>query len=197
MMRTEIWQKCDPARCNAVPGVLNTDFSLEDYAEYILGTPAIVGFDENGDAFATEKTFGELYSDRAMTLADVEHSLSLFFNDARLKTYIEIRPADSMPIPHAAAYATLIKGLFYYEKSLDILDELVEGVTESAVEDAKNSLMKYGYDGEAFGHPASELVDALFDTAKSSLPRVEGGFMNPLLQLARMRKTLAMMAERK
>ena len=194
MVRTEIWQKCDPARCETVPGVLDPNFSLEAYAEYVLRTPAIFGIDENGRSYATEKTFDELYADASMTLADVEHALSLLFNDVRLKTYIEIRPADSMPIPFVAAYATLIKSLFYSAESLDALDELLAGVDEEAVTQAKNALMADGYQATVYGRPASELIDALFAIARQSLASVERTLLNPLLQLARMRKTLAMMA---
>ncbi len=46
------------------------------------------------------------------------------FPDVRLKTYLEIRPADSMPIPYVIAYAALIKGLFYNEGNLRQLEAL-------------------------------------------------------------------------
>ena len=197
MVRTEIWQKCDPARCGTVSGCMNADFTLEDYAEYVLRTPAIFGYDESGNAFATEKSFDELFADRPMTQSDVEHALSLFFNDARLKTYLEIRPADSMPIPFVAAYATMLKGLFYYNESLDALDELLEGVSESDIAQAKEALMADGYDATVYGRPAAELADALLDIARTATPPGEGLFLNPLVQLITARRTLAMMLERK
>ena len=196
MVRTEIWQKCDPARCNTVPGVLDPDFTLEDYAEYVLRTPAIFGIGEDGHSFATEMTFDELYADKPMSLADVEHALSLFFNDARLKTYIEIRPADSMPIPFVVAYASLLKGLFYYDESRDALDELLAGVDEGAVNAAKAALMENGYNALVYGKSVAELIDELFRIARTALPRMDGSSLNPLQQLASMRKTLAMMEEK-
>ena len=195
MVRTEIWQNCDPARCNTVPGILDKGFTLEDYAEYLLRTPAIFGTDNDGHAFATEESFDELYAKEAMNTADIEYMLSLFFNDARLKTYIEIRPADSMPVPFAMAYATLLKGLFYYDESLDALDELFTGIDLNAVDSAKNALMASGYDAQAYGRPVGELIDELFRIAHEVLPRMDGGFMIPLSQLAQSRKTLAMLAE--
>ena len=197
MMRTEIWRECDPARCNAVPGALDRDFTLEKYAEYILNTPAIFYYDEEGVAQPTEQTFGEIYADRAMTRADVEHALSMFFNDVRCKTYIEIRPADALPLVYVAAYATLVKGLFYFPESLDFLDELFAGVDEAAVEAAKTELMAKGYDAQVYGKAAGEIVDELFKQAHSALPQGEAMLLNPLEQLTRMRKTLAMMGKRK
>ena len=44
----------------------------------------------------------------------------MFFPDVRLKKYIEIRPADSMPIKYVLAYATLIKGIFMSDFSPDV-----------------------------------------------------------------------------
>lgn len=192
MVRTEIWQKCDPARCGTIPGVLDPSFTLEDYARYILNTPAIFDY-KMGMPFATEKTFGELHDEAPMSTEDIEHALSMFFNDVRLKTYIEIRPADSMPIPFATAYATLIKGLFYCNDSLDGLEGIVGGVSEADVLEAKEALMADGYDAVAYGRQAAEIIDSVIDLARHALPPVEGSMLLPLRQLAAARKTLAMM----
>ena len=196
LVRTEIWRECDPARCGLVPGVMIPDFSFEKYAEYVLDTPAIFGIDENGKSFASEKTFAELYAGRDMQKADVEHVLSLFFNDVRLKTYVEIRPADSMPTPFVAAYVALIKGLFYSAESLDALDGLLAGVSAEDVEQAKTDLMAAGYDAPIYGTPAGEFVDELFAIARQALSATEQSCLMPLAQLASSRKTLATMGER-
>lgn len=196
LMRTEIWRECDPARCGLVPGVLDEGFTLEAYADYILNTPAIYHRDEFGVLRSTEKTFGELFAQSAMDQEDIEHALSMFFNDVRLKTYIEIRTADAMPVPFVAAYAALIKGLFYNAANLDALDELFDGVDERAVEDAKTALMAQGYDGLVYGRPAGELLDALFDLAHSGLERNESSYLIPLRTLVDSRDTLALKGRR-
>ena len=46
----------------------------------------------------------------------------MFFTDVRLKTYIEIRPADAMPIPYVIALRGADQGLFYAPTSLDAMD---------------------------------------------------------------------------
>ena len=196
MMRTEIWRYCDPARCGLVSGVMEPDFSFEKYAHYVLGAPAIFVVDEAGKSHATEDTFAEIYASKYMDSAAVEHVLSLFFNDARLKTYIEIRPADSMPTPFVAAYAALVKGLFYSPESLDELDNLLDGVDAAAVEDAKSNLMEKGYDGTIYGKSAGDFIDKLFDLAQHGLSAMERSCLPPLAQLAASRKTLAMIGER-
>ncbi len=196
LVRTKIWRECDPARCGLVPGIMSPDFSFAKYAEYLLRTPAIFEIDDQGTSHATDKTFAELFESETMTTADAEHVVSLFFNDVRLKTYIEIRPADSMPTPYVCAYAALIKGLFYDADNLDKLDELLDGVDADAVEAAKTELMAHGYDATVYGKPAHELVDALLDMARTSLKAVEKNYLSPLAQLARIRKTLATLSKR-
>lgn len=194
MVRTEIWQKCDPARCGIVPGIMEPDFTLRHYAEYILDTPAILVPDENGGWYATDKTFGEIYATREMTRADVEHALSMFFTDVRLKTYIEIRPADAMPIPYVIAYAALIKGLFYSDESLAALDALFAEVIAADIEAAKNNLMEHGYKGELYGKPAAYLADTLLAVAQAGLPENDRDYLQPLQELIAARKTLADLA---
>lgn len=196
LVRTKIWRECDPARCGLVPGIMDPDFSFEQYATYILDTPAIFGFDDEGNPFATEQTFGELYENRTMGTADVEHALSLFFNDVRLKTYIEIRPADSMPTPFVAAYVALLKGLFYSSESLDALDKMIGAAKSQDVEEAKTSLMAQGYDGTLYGRPASEFLDELLSIAHKALSQAERICLVPLSQIEQSRKTLATMGER-
>lgn len=191
MVRTEIWQHCDPDRCGIVPGVMDPAFTLADYAAYVLDTPAILAPTADGTWEADARTFGEIYATRPMEKRDVEHALSMFFTDVRLKTYIEIRPADAMPVPYAIAYAALVKGMFYCEESLAALDELFAGVTEQMIADAKASLMERGYAGEVYGRPAGELADKLVEIAHDGLDEDERSYLEPLARLVEARTTLA------
>lgn len=190
LMRTEVWEKCDPDRCMIVPGMMDEGFTLEEYAEYILDTPAIVEM-VNGREEFTEKTFGEIFADEAMTHDDVEHALSMFFNDVRLKTYIEIRPADAMPVECAIAYAALIKGLFYDKASLDAMDDLFRGVGAEDVAAAKASLMADGYAGKVYGHAASVVADELVSIARTGLSDSDAALLEPIAELVANRVTLA------
>lgn len=193
LMRTEIWERCDPDRCRLVPGVLEPGFSLERYAEYILDTPSMVEV-RNGREVLSERRIGDVFADRVMTRTDIEHVLSVFFTDVRLKTYIEIRPADAMPVACAIAYAALVKGLFYDEASLNALDRLFANVQARDIEDAKAALMQRGYQAHVYGSPASELADELLSIAHLGLPESERALLTPLAQLVSARTTLAEVA---
>lgn len=196
MIRTKIWLECDPARCNLVPGVMEKDFSLRKYAEYILDTPAILIPCNKREWCYTENTFGELYAETPMDRDAVEHAVSMFFNDVRLKTYVEIRPADALPISYAIAYAALIKGLFYNTENLDKLDELFDEVHEQDVEEAKYALMEQGYDANVYQRPVSEIADMLIDWANNALDLADRKYLQPLADLVARRTTLADLAER-
>ncbi len=190
MVRTQIWEHCDPDRCGTVLGVMEEGFTWDAYAEYILDTPAMVDL-STGTPRLSQKTFGDIFADRVMTEADVEHALSVFFTDVRLKRYIEIRPADAMPAEYAIAYGALIKGLFYADASLDQLDELFAGITAQDIAQAKAELMAKGYEGKAYGTSAAALADQLISLAATGLPASETHLLKPLAELVASRCTLA------
>lgn len=190
LIRTEIWNKCDPARCGIIPGVMESDFALEKYAGYLLDVPAIFEITATGRN-ATNKTFGELFADKVMNTHDIEHALSLLFNDVRLKTYVEIRPADSMPEKYVISYAALIKGLFYSSKALDAMDALFESVSEKDIATAKTELMKNGYNANVYGRPVAQIADTLVEIAANELDAISKPYINDLSELISSRKTLA------
>ena len=194
LMRTDIWRHTDCDRCGLVPGALDKNFTLERYAEFVLDTPAIVMPNDGGWAYS-EKTFGDIYANRVMTQQEIEHAVSMQFPDVRLKTYLEIRPADSMPIPYVIAYAALIKGLFYSPESLDELDQLFEDVTAESFEAAKDDLMERGYGATVYGKPVAALCDSLMSIARKALSDEDAAFLEPLSQLVQKRTTLADIAE--
>ena len=126
-----------------------------------------------------------------MTDDEVFHAMSMVFPDVRLKSYVEIRPADSMPIPYVLAYAALIKGLFYGKSSLETLVRSCAGISESDVAKAKDALMESGYAAEVYQRSAAEICDELITLARRGLPAAEWCFLDPLAELVTRRVTLA------
>ena len=194
LMRTEVWRYLDPDRCNTAPDVLEPDYSFRDYAEYILDVPAIVAPDGGDEMRYDTRTFGEIYADTPMQLSDVEHALSMVWPDARLKYYVEIRPADSLPIAETVAYAALIKGIFYSD-ALQQLNERFADVRTPDVEAAKDSLMANGYDGETYGVPVAQLADDLIALANAGLPEDERHWLEPLAKLVAARTTMTQLSD--
>ncbi|MBO4352119.1 MAG: glutamate--cysteine ligase, partial [Eggerthellaceae bacterium] len=122
LVRTAVWAGMKQDRVGTVPGSLSKDFSFADYADYILSREAILVPDADaaeGWRYVANQTFDEIYADREMTKAEIEHALSMVWPDARLKNFVEIRPADAMPLEYSLAYVVLVRALFYNDRNLD------------------------------------------------------------------------------
>ena len=195
LVRNEIWSSVDPARCGIIPGVLDEDWTLDKYAEWLLDTPAIVAIDENGEKVYDERTFGEIFAEKVMTEADIEHAISMVFPDVRLKQYIEFRTADALPAKYAAAVAALVKGCFYADSALDALDELFKGVTERDVMLAKMGMEAEGYEAKIYNRnkEAWWYAEKLNMVAKLNLTKEERDILEPLTTYAFSHVTLAEM----
>lgn len=163
LVRTVIWMNTDDIRCGIFPGTFAEDFGYRKYAEYLYNCPPILIMDETGKAVETKtKTFRELYADREMTKAEIEHAVSMVFPDVRLKNYIEIRVADSMELPEVLQYTALIKTCFYKEQARRELYELLGSVDEEKIKQAKRSVIEKGFDGELYGKNADFLTEELY-----------------------------------
>ena len=138
-------------------------------------------------------TFDELYAHRAMTDDECMHALSMVFPDTRLKNFVEIRPADSLPISYALGYVALIKNIFYSDDILDVLDRSLAPYGEQDVLDTKKSLIEQGYQGRAYGHSAAFWADKLVALALDTMTREERIMFEPLRSLVYHRETLANM----
>ena len=194
MVRTHIWDSMKHDRVGVVPGSLKRGYSYADYADYILSREAILVPGENeGEPwrYVGNATFDELYAHREMTQAELEHALSMVWPDVRLKNFLEIRPADAMPIEYCLAYVVLVRALFYSRRTLDVLETLLDWVDEGHVEAAKKSLMKHGYGAEVYGRPVEFWADLLLVLASGSLRPGEAEYLEPIASMVKHRFTLA------
>ncbi len=194
MVRTAIWAGMNQDRVGTVPGSMAADFTFEDYADYIMTRGAILVPDEQAEGgwrYVAGQTFDEVYADREMTRAELEHALSMVWPDARLKNFVEIRPADAMPLEYCLAYAVLISALFYSDRNLGVLDAMLSQVCEDDVREAKAQLMEKGYGATIYGRPVDFWADLLVVLAYGSLEPGEWPYLEPLASMVKYRFTLA------
>jgi glutamate--cysteine ligase len=168
LKRTYIWRNTDKARCEAPSGVFEKGFGFASYAEYLMNVPLIFIM-ENGTAkYVGDQTAAQLFENKLLAKEDIEHITSMVFPDVRLKRYIEIRGADSLPIELALGYTALIKALFYSCGTIEsYLDEYK--IHYSHILAAENSLMKNGKSGKIYGVPADEFIKSLFACARNNI----------------------------
>lgn len=197
LLRTHIWNNVDGDRCNVVPCALNKDFGFEAYARYIYDSPAILLIDQGEVVYTGYKKISEYYSERELTEEEIQHIISMFFPDVRLKNYIEIRMADSMDLKHVLSYVTLIKLLFSSWKVLEDVCQYIGDVSLEAIEKGKIELIEKGYHGKIYQRPASQIVDYVMEIALKEADIQEKEYLAPLIKLTEERKTLASMEKEK
>ena len=162
MIRAMVWMDTDKARCGIFPGTFAEDFGYVKYAEYLYEQEPILIKDETGAAVYTEhRKMREIYAGKEMSEREIEHVISMFFPDVRLKNYIEIRMADSMELTDVLAYTVLLKNIFYQKKIRQELLEFFGQVTEAEIERAKAMLMQKGYAGEVYGKKVREVLSRM------------------------------------
>lgn len=170
LKRTDIWNRTDPTRCGILPDIFKKDYGFKDYARFLCTVPLILVPEAGGERYTGDAKAPEIFNGREIGMSDIEHIFSMPFPDVRVKRYLEIRGADSVPIEGVEAFCALVKGLLYSEKVLDHVQMLIaeKGLDESAIKTTENSLMKDGFEGELYGVPAGEFI-------KDTLKRCEEG----------------------
>jgi len=189
LTRSYVWQDVDKVRCLIPDCAYREDFGFKAYAEELYDKPPILIKEGSRTIPTDSKTINELYCDKELTVEEIEHLISMFFPDIRLKQYLEIRPADSLTMDLTLAYVALVREIFYNK---EILGELVNYLIvkdKLAIEDAKNNLMKQGYNGEVYGMPVAEVVDKIFTLVDVYGADESRKYLKPLAELAAKRIT--------
>ena len=181
LKRTDIWRRVDPARCGMLPHVFSASYGYGDYADFLGDMPPI--FLKRGKEILPTgtQTTAQIFEQQEMTEEDVDHVISMAFPVVRLKQYIEIRFADSSPLPFVLAYTALLKGLLYSEEGLDYAHEKITGgLTEEDVHQAEDELTVRGWKADIYGEPVRKQAERLLEMAQSHLPDDEKAYIAPL-----------------
>lgn len=181
LLRDSIWQGTDSARCGIIPTLFDEEFGFQSYADHILDMPLILMRDGEDFLSTDDQKVKDVAKTYGMETKAIEHYLSMSFLDVRLKKFIEIRSADSMPWIYAQAYCTWLKGLFYNKEILYKYCDLANSIED--IQSAKENLRKYGFDAIVYGKKLCDLYKDLFAEAKTYLSQKEKGYLLPLEEL--------------
>ncbi|MBO7675232.1 MAG: hypothetical protein J6S63_09530 [Atopobiaceae bacterium] len=204
LRRLELWREVDSARCGTIPHVFEDGFGFATYAEWLLSTsPIFVTRPATSDPqgpklrpFYTQPA-ADAYADAPLSGGDVEHLVSMFWPDVRLKRFVEIRPADCLPYEQLLGYTALIKGIFYSDASMRAIEEELginpqASVTRGAwdlsqldVTHAIASVQEHGLTGMVYGRDLATWESTLFSLARAALPADERLYLDPLQDFAR------------
>ncbi len=188
LFRIQEWEDLDPARTGFFPGIFDEDFGYNKAADVVNHTPLIL-LTDNGETIGVGSRNAEDILKEGILSEDgldderreklVEHFLSMGFFHFRVKKYIEIRVADSVPIEKALGYAALIKGIVYSAANLDTLEkELadidgIDKINEAVTDIEKDGLQAVIYHGMTSGQWAAYLKEL----AENALPDDEKEYL--------------------
>ena len=188
LLRIQEWEDLDPARTGFYPGSFDEGFGYAKVADVVYHTPLILLTDNDVSTYVGSKTAEDLFAEHMISEEGldeerrtklVEHFLSMGFFHFRIKKYIEVRVADSVPIKKALGYTALLKGIVYSEHNLDALEkELadIDGLDE--IQDAVERI-EAGGDQAVIYHnmTAAEWASYLIGLAGKALPEHEKGYL--------------------
>ena len=131
--RSIIWDNTDKDRTGILPGMLDKNFSFEQYVDYLLNVPVYFLSRNNSYIDTTEYTFKELLDGKnkdinsdEITILDWETHVSTIFTEVRLKTYIEMRGADAGSYKSLCALPAMWTGILYDDETLDAANDIVK-----------------------------------------------------------------------
>ena len=188
LLRIQEWEDLDPARTGFYPNSLDPDFGYGKIADVVLHTPLILLTDKGWTGYVGSKTGADLIADGTVYLNEsetirrkklIEHFISMGFFHFRIKKYIEIRVADSVPIRKALGYAALLKGIVYSRSNLDILDRELADVDDlEKIQDAVSAIESEGENAVIYqGKTAAEWAIYLVGLAWNSLSESEKEYL--------------------
>jgi len=197
--RGNIWRYTDPNRTGLIPFAFEDGMGFERYVDYALDVPMYFvyrdGFiDASGQSFR-DFLKGKLpaYPGQLPTVADFEDHMSTAFPEVRVKSYIELRGADSGPWASLCALPAFWVGLLYDSASLDAAAEIVKDWTAQDRATLRDDVPTQALKAKVRGRSVQEIAVQLLELSRAGLRRRarfdaagmdETGFLVPLQEIA-------------
>ena len=187
LLRIQEWNDLDPSRTGFYPHSFDKDFGYDKIADVISHTPLILLTDDGNTSYVGSASAQDLIRDGIVGEDNesprkehlIEHYISMGFFHFRIKKYIEIRVADSVPLDRALSYVALIKGLIYSDENLSALETELSGITSiEQIEDAVDSIIVSGLDAKIYGdRTVREWYKYLLELANNALSEEERKYL--------------------
>lgn len=187
LFRIQEWDDLDPSRTGFYPHSLAEGFGYDSVADTILHTPLILLTDDGVTTDVGSETAEDLFArglireetlDITRERSLIEHFISMGFFHYRVKKYIEIRVADSVPLDRALGYVAILKGIVYSDDNLSALEkELADVDTAEKIQQAVEDIERDGYNAVVYGRKATEWAAHLYELALDKLPDTDKEYL--------------------
>ncbi len=176
--RAHIWTDTDPDRTGMLPFVFEDGFGFERYVDYALDVPMY--FVKRGEVYhdVAGARFRDLLECNLPQLAGVcpvmsdwANHLSTIFPEVRLKTYLEMRGADSGPREHMTALPALFAGLYYDKAALDQALQMTKGWNAAQREQLRADVPKHALNAQIDGRNLRDIGRDVLALARQGLKR--------------------------
>ena len=176
--RSEIWRDTDNARAGMLPWVFEPGMSFERWVDYALDVPMY--FVKRGDTYidASGQSFRDLMAGKLPallgelpTLSDWANHMSTTFPEVRLKRYLEMRGADSGPLPSLLALPALWVGLLYDDTALDAAWDIAKVWTAEERQKLRDDVPRQGLAAKVHGRTVFEIAGEVLKLARAGLAR--------------------------
>jgi glutamate--cysteine ligase len=176
--RSEIWRDTDNARAGMLPWVFEPGMGFERWVDYALDVPMY--FVKHGDDYvdASGQSFRDLMAGKLpvlpgerATISDWANHISTIFPEVRLKRYLEMRGADSGPLPTLLALPALWVGVLYDDVSLDAAWDLVKSWNAEERQKLRDDVPKLGLAAGVHGRSAFEIAIEFLKLSRAGLTR--------------------------
>ena len=176
--RAHVWTDTDPNRTGMLGFVFEDGFGFESYARWALDVPMYFVKREGRYIDATGQSFrafidGELPArpgERA-TLKDWGEHLATIFPEVRLKTYLEMRGADTGPQPRLCALAALWIGVFYDKAALAAAWDLCKDWSVADHDQVRADVARLGLKAKVGGREVRDVARDMLAIASEGLKR--------------------------
>jgi glutamate--cysteine ligase len=177
--RAEVWLDVAEERCGLQPFVFEPGFGWDSYIDWALDVPLFFiyrqgqYFPQQGLTFRGFMTEG--WQGERPHMEDWALHLSTLFPEVRLKRTIELRGADSPPLPFAEGLAALWRGLLYDPAARAAAWALVSGASFADRQTLRHQVPRAGLEARLGGRKLAELAVELVQIAGVGLATQPGG----------------------
>jgi glutamate--cysteine ligase len=194
-MRAFIWLDTDPDRCGLLELAFREPAGVQAYVDWALPVPLLFivrqgrWIDMEGYTFA--RFLSEGREDFRATTADWALHLTTLFPEVRLKQYLEVRGADSVPPDLAVALMAFWKGLLYAPSAGEQAWRLVENLSWSERQQLHRDVCVAGLGASLRNRAVADVARDLLQVAAEGLQELrdeggspdESGLLAPLLEI--------------